>query len=168
MKGRSQSSSTPKKHSRPSDPTPGKTGRAWTCAEVLPKLEAIFRRAGADNKWRIRSGAAQTRARNRPRPAVGKPVVGLRSSRRENSGIAGRRAAKGYGKRNGSLSAGIRFPGRRGYCLLLFVRRQACVEESTGLEPTPRVVHQQGGIFPGRVFELPGQAIAGWKSLQSY
>jgi 3-methyladenine DNA glycosylase AlkD len=41
MKGRSQSSSTPKKHSRPSDPTPGKTGRAWTCAEVLPKLEDL-------------------------------------------------------------------------------------------------------------------------------
>jgi 3-methyladenine DNA glycosylase AlkD len=41
MKGRSQSSSIPKKHSRQSDPTPGKTGRAWTCAEVLRKLEDL-------------------------------------------------------------------------------------------------------------------------------
>src|SRR5882757_4886486 len=41
MKGRSQSSSIPKKHSRRSDPTPGKTGRACTCAEVLRKLEDL-------------------------------------------------------------------------------------------------------------------------------
>ena len=41
MKGRSQSSSIPKKHSRRSDPTPGQTGRAWTCAEVLRKLEDL-------------------------------------------------------------------------------------------------------------------------------
>jgi 3-methyladenine DNA glycosylase AlkD len=41
MKGRSQSSSIPKKHSRQSDPTPGKAGRAWTCAEVLRKLEDL-------------------------------------------------------------------------------------------------------------------------------
>jgi 3-methyladenine DNA glycosylase AlkD len=41
MKGRSQSSSIPKKHSRQSDPTPGKTGRAWTCAEVLRELEDL-------------------------------------------------------------------------------------------------------------------------------
>jgi 3-methyladenine DNA glycosylase AlkD len=41
MKGRLQSSSIPKKHSRRSDPTPGKTGRAWTCAEVLRKLEDL-------------------------------------------------------------------------------------------------------------------------------
>ena len=41
MKGRSQSSSIPKKHSRQSDPTPGKAGRVWTCAEVLRKLEDL-------------------------------------------------------------------------------------------------------------------------------
>jgi len=41
MKGRSQSSSIPKKHSRRSDSTPGKSGRSWTCAEVLGKFEDL-------------------------------------------------------------------------------------------------------------------------------
>src|SRR5258708_7350330 len=174
MKGRSQSSSIPKKRSRRSDPTPGQTGRAWTCAEVLRKFEdlanpevrknGIFRSAAASRKWRLCSSASQTRARNRQKPSVGKRAVGLQSPRSENSGIAYRRAAKGNGQRNGSLGAGFRFLGRRGYGLLLFVRRkQVCVEESTGLEQTPRVVHQAGGIFPGRVFELQRQAIAGRK-----
>src|SRR5258708_31167474 len=41
MKGRSQSSSIPKKHSRRSDPAPGKSGRIWTCGEVLRKFEDL-------------------------------------------------------------------------------------------------------------------------------
>jgi 3-methyladenine DNA glycosylase AlkD len=41
MKGRLQSSSIPKKRSRRSDRTPGKSGRIWTRAEVLRKLEDL-------------------------------------------------------------------------------------------------------------------------------
>jgi 3-methyladenine DNA glycosylase AlkD len=41
MKGRSQSSSIPKKRSRRSDRAPGKSGRIWTCAEVLRKFEDL-------------------------------------------------------------------------------------------------------------------------------
>jgi 3-methyladenine DNA glycosylase AlkD len=41
MKGRSQSSSIPKKRSRRSDRAPGQSVRSWTCAEVLRKLEDL-------------------------------------------------------------------------------------------------------------------------------
>ena len=41
MKGRSQSSSIPKKRTRRSDRAPGKSVRTWTCAEVLRKLEDL-------------------------------------------------------------------------------------------------------------------------------
>ena len=41
MKGRSQSSSIPKKRSRRPGPTPAESGRTWTCAEVLRKLDDL-------------------------------------------------------------------------------------------------------------------------------
>jgi len=41
MKGRSQSSSIPKKPSRRSDGARGKSRRSWTCAEVLGKFEEL-------------------------------------------------------------------------------------------------------------------------------
>jgi len=41
MKGQSRSSSIPKKRSRGSDRTPGKSVRTWTCAEVLRTLEDL-------------------------------------------------------------------------------------------------------------------------------
>src|SRR5216683_67321 len=41
MKGRSQSSSIPKKRFKQAHRTPGKSERSWTCAEVLRKLEEL-------------------------------------------------------------------------------------------------------------------------------
>src|SRR5260370_32775009 len=41
MKGRSRSSSIPKKRSRRSNPTPGKSVRTWTRTEVLRELEEL-------------------------------------------------------------------------------------------------------------------------------
>jgi 3-methyladenine DNA glycosylase AlkD len=41
MKGRLQSFSIPKKRSRQAGWTPGKSGRRWTCPEVLSKLENL-------------------------------------------------------------------------------------------------------------------------------